>query len=231
MSDSSAGWWTTPRWIALALSAASFGALVLGGVIDMHSGILAFTLIAVIWYTCFTYESVEAARESIRTTRELAAEELRQQRIGLANGVLAELKGLDVMLRAVEAHGARGAREDDLGHPVVETSLGRLELFRPATAELLVRFVTSIRRVARLLHQSAVSVNPAAGPEAQKEARVAVDILCDLAPALVSEGGHMPEDRAAPAAGLLRPSPVGEHELREASRRKYAEDDGPTEAR
>lgn len=228
MSDSPRSSRTTGRWLAFVFS------VVVGSVAwapaahrsSAQLGILAFTLIVLIWYTCFTYESVEAARESIRTARDLAAEDLTRQQAGLANGILAELKGLEVLLRDVEANGARTVREDDLGHPVLEASLARLELFRPPTVDVLIRFVTSARRVQRLLRRAAIATSAPATTAAQEEAWVAVHTLCELVPVLVSEGGHIPEGPAsahADRASLLPPSPFGERKLAEAWGKPVAE--------
>ena len=93
--------------------------------------VLTATLIGVIWYTRFTYDALQHAREAEQRERVRARE-------SLATASLAELKHLEGGLRQVYHNPGSGVQPRV--SPVLEHVLGKLTLFSPNTCHEIARF-------------------------------------------------------------------------------------------
>lgn len=173
--------------------------------------VLAATLIAVIWYTRYTFESLEHART--RDERDLT-----RRRRSLATGVLAELKRVEGGLRQLHAWGPRGYLNWD--RPATAAAIRQLDLFEPETAARLVEFESRIShtQVGLQLVLDGKKDRAAADSEIRGMATFAVTIIAELADRLVAEGGVMPEPRGdesiLQAPDALPLSPFGEFDLK-----------------
>jgi hypothetical protein len=106
-------------------------ALMAGDTNSPELPVLTATLIAVIWYTRFTFESLEYARDRDAADRTRA-------RDSLATGLLSELRWLQGQLRQITEKGMPAY--DPLDHPVLRIALSNLTLFPPTTAEHIAEY-------------------------------------------------------------------------------------------
>lgn len=136
-------------WIAGAATAVSLGLAITPGVIgrlrgaevsyDASIAVLTATLISIIWYTAFTYESV--VHQKSRDEQELL-----RARMSLATGAIAELRWLEGLLYQVIELGPLSFY-DPFGHPVLKAALRQATLFKPKTVGLLADFHSLLRDV------------------------------------------------------------------------------------
>lgn len=104
---------------------------------DGSLAVLTATLIAVVWYTEFTFEALHHARTQADVERKRA-------RTAIATGLLEELKWLDGILAQIYTHGPNSFY-DPLAHPMFEAAIAQSALFEPATLEALSAFHALLR--------------------------------------------------------------------------------------
>jgi hypothetical protein len=140
--------------------------------------VLTVTLIAIIWYTAFTYETLTFARE-----RDL--QELRRARASLATALLSELRWLYSILEDF----ARGqALHGEIATPVLDSALQQATLFTPDTNDRLAHVITAIRRL-----RGELDTGPRNSGDLRRPSAAATCIaISDLVPLLQSEGGQLP---------------------------------------
>ena len=174
-------WGATAASLVLAV-APGFQAL-RSGLTPSYDGSLAVltaTLIAIIWYTQYTYESLQYARATVDIQR-------RSARTSLATGLLDELRWLDGILAQIHSHGGT-ATFDPLSHPLLETALAQSSVFSPQTAAKLSGFHALLRDVRALmstyaLKQSGMTVE--ARGELNRWIRIKAYFALKYLPALV----------------------------------------------
>lgn len=168
--------------------------------------VLAATLVAVIWYTRYTYASLVQARE-------LADEERRSLRKSLASALLSELKRLEAGLRQIHANGSRG--HVAWHRPVVDTAFRQLALFSPATSQYLADFSSlheDVRFGLAIGRENGMNGNQDYERSLRTRAAFAIEVIPRLVEALERDGGEMPPRRPDPAAEEvpdLQESPFG----------------------
>ena len=185
---SEVSWWSKPRQYALWSSAIAL-LLALGtGILALVTGetapyspevaVLTATLVAVVWYTAFTNETLQYGRE--RDQREL-----RRASASLATAVLSELRWLFSVLNGF----ARGeGLHAEVTTPVLNAALQQATLFTPDTTDRLAHVVTAVRRL-----KEELDAGPRSGGDLRRISAAAVCIvISDLVPHLVSEGGQLP---------------------------------------
>lgn len=104
---------------------------------DAALAVLTATLVAVIWYTQFTFEALHLAR-----TRDF--DKRQRARRTLATGLLDELSWLDGLLCQVIQHGPH-TFYNPFSHPILEQAIVQNTLFEPETISLLSRFHALLR--------------------------------------------------------------------------------------
>jgi len=162
------------------------------------------TLIAVIWYTAFTYDSLTTARDSLEFERERDSQERKAKRPPLASGALSELRWLDHTLRGVaEARGAPPA-DASLVHPMLTSVIAQASLFSTSTVAILADFLAVLDRIEIELaafdavaastrsKQSQSASTWSDAMRTRSEAKYALGRLPDLVRQLQTEGGVMP---------------------------------------
>ena len=112
---------------------------------DANLTILAATLVAVVWYTCFTYETLAYYRDRDRVQGE-------QARVALGTALMAELQWLEDMLDQIYVNGPF-VGYDMLDHPVLDVTVGRCDLFSPAVAGAAIAFRSRLEDVRRGVNQ------------------------------------------------------------------------------
>lgn len=171
--------------------------------------LLTATLVAVIWYTSYTFETLQHAR-----TRD--AEERLRARRSLASGLLAELRWLEEQLEQVYVEGSFPLH-DILEHPLLQQAISQSTLFEPGTVGKLARFHALLRHARSVMN--GYRVNPAKFPAEKREqfkyvmqtsAGFTIQALPEVVAALVAEGGVV-EQRVVEAPlnqGALPPLPA-----------------------
>ena len=211
-------WVFTATSLALALLPGAL-ALIQGSksYYDSTLAVLTATLVAIIWYTYFTFETLQHAQ-----TRD--AEERRRARQSLASGVLAELRWLEEVLEQVYVEGPF-VIQDVLEHPLLQQAITQSTLFHPTTVEKLSHFHSLLRDVRNGMNE--YRANPTGIPRERKglfkysmqaKAGFVIQALPDVVAALVGEGGVLEkrvleqplENGALPS---LPPSPFGPRRL------------------
>lgn len=166
-----------------------------GCVYDAQLAVLTATLLAVIWYTYYTFESLEHSRSRDAAERTRA-------RTTLASGLLAELLWLEDMLDQIYVDGPFTGY-DMFGHPMCEAAIARADLFEPATLPPLTRFVSLLNDVRNGVNEFRVNPAPILGADPlkhaankkrfryfmQAKAGYALQALPPLVEALIKEGG------------------------------------------
>ncbi len=198
-------------------------ALINGGRSDYDPtiAVLTATLIAIIWYTYYTFETLQHAR-----TRD--AEERQRGRESLASGVLAELRWLEESLEQVYMYGPF-LNQDNLGHPLLLQAISQSTLFEPVTVGKLSRFLALLRDVRSGVNEC--RANPSLrgtshGSQLKElmraKAGFAMQALPEICTALVAEGGVLEtrvltEPLNAGELPSLPPSPFGPRRLTDGS--------------
>lgn len=146
------------------------------------TAILTATLLAAIWYTCFTYESLEHARS-------YQEQERKRARASLATALLAELQWLSFRLR--NYFGSPADHNASIKHPIIEEVIRNATLFAPET----IRRVTDVHRLLGELEQAIERRD--ASPNAEEPwvrpyAGSAYHQVVALVDHLQEEGGLMP---------------------------------------
>lgn len=143
------------RLIWLPLSASALAILLAGlSVIDCWGpsactydgslATLAATLVAVIWYTYFTYQSLRRAEQRDEQERLRA-------RKALATGLLAEISFLEITLEQLYAKQIPAS--EALRHPLLDSAIAQAALFEPDTVAKLSEFQALILDVRSPLEQ------------------------------------------------------------------------------
>ena len=176
-----------PRILAFISTLVSAFLALLTGIVGLPNGqgapyspevaVLTATLVAIIWYTAFTYEALEESRE--RDQRELA-----RSRGSLATALLSELRWL---YSALEEFARGGALHGEVRTPVLDTALKKVTLFAPETTDRLAHTVTGVRRL-----RETVESGPGATDVRRLMATSVCVLVADLVPALIGEGGKLP---------------------------------------
>ena len=183
----------TITWTAsiFAVGLALVGGILPGDVAPRYRpdiAVLTATLVAIIWYTRYTFDSLQHQR--MRVERELT-----RRRRSLSTGALAEVKRIEGSARQYHVRGPRGLLSWD--RPVTEAALRNIDLFEPETADLLVTYDSRLRHL-ELGIQLFVE-GRRTGPRAEKEIRgsaaFVVELVPELVERLVDEGGALPRRR------------------------------------
>jgi len=106
---------------------------------------LAATLVAVVWYTCFTYETLAYQRDRDRDQRERA-------RLALGTALMAELQWLEDMLDQIYVSGPF-VGYDVLDHALLDIAVGRCDLFSPPVTSAAATFRSRLEDVRRGVNQ------------------------------------------------------------------------------
>lgn len=215
-------------WVASCLSLAlaslpGIGSLMRGrvGGYDANLAVLTATLISLVWYTQFTFETLQHYRE-------ISEQERARSREILATGLLAELEWVEGLLEQVRKYGPY-SHYDPLQHPLLEQVVTKADYFSRETVSQLSRFHALLRDVRAAVN--AWRDNPDIFGEkdspayfqarrnfrqiAEAKAHFALVALPDLVSALVAERGSLPVRQAySPIEGgalpPLPPSPFGD---------------------
>ena len=175
---------------------------------DAPLAVLTATLIALIWYSEYTFQTLH----HYRTRDEL---ERSRARTVLATGLLGELQWIEGRLEQVRKFGPY-SDYDPLEHPVLETVLVKADVFAPKTVSDLARFHALLRDVRSIVN--AWRSNPDMfGPigtadyyrgrknfkhVAEAKAHFALNALPALVESLVGEGGTLPARDTTPAIAI-----------------------------
>lgn len=219
------------RWIPCLFTAVALllvlwpgiDALVSGGKSDYDptAAVLTATLIAIIWYTYYTFEILQHAR-----TRD--AEERRRARESLASGVLAELRWLEEALEQVYVSGPF-LIQDILEHPLLLQAISQSTLFKPSTVGKLSYFLALLRDVRDGVNECRGDPSLKASVRGsyfkqvmQGKAGFAMQALPEVCTALVAEGGVLEKRVITKPLNVgelppLPPSPFGPRRLTEGS--------------
>ncbi len=144
--------------------------------------------------------------------------ERRRHRRALATAMLAELRWIDAVLRKM-AEQAVASYDYPLDHPITETALRDLTLFRPETAGRIAHFHTLLQSLRYEMHQYRENPKPWTGRLAdfnrllQARAALACRVVPELNKNLRREGGALPPPLTEKSAGgetaALPPTPFG----------------------
>ena len=147
--------------------------------------VLTATLIAVVWYTAFTFQLMDftANRERERARR------------SVATGLLSELSRMDKRLRNILTN-PRHVQPEDLPSPILNHALDQMDLFSPGTAWLLSSFWGELEEV-RVVLKETQRVEARGGVSVRIRAELAnlvrfpVAMVPRLVATLQDEGGLM----------------------------------------
>jgi hypothetical protein len=106
---------------------------------DSNLAVLTATLIAIVWYTYYTYETLAFQRRR-------DDEERARSKKALASGVLVELKWIEDMLEQCYLYGPQSAY-DPLAHPLLEAAMSQATLFSPKSVAAMAQFHGLMRDV------------------------------------------------------------------------------------
>lgn len=190
------GWWTPARltW-ALSVGALALSLWTAMAPRPATALVLGLTLVALIWYTRYTYESVQL-------TRRLDEENRVRRRRGMASAILAEMMLLEAVLQRIYDNGINQARVERLGqNPVLDEWLRSPEVFSAEVADRLIVLATGIRALRHeALHPPKLPAR--SGLLAQqyfKDRALEMRwLISSLADGLRAEGGTMPPETRPP---------------------------------
>jgi hypothetical protein len=164
----------------------------------------AATVIAVIWYTYFTQQTLEHTRRTSKNT-------IDRQRQSLCTAVLSELRDLAPRLRNLRKHGPSAGTPDFFSHPMVKLAAANSALVNANTIQALAEVSRRLSDVQEVLRKyaeldtplkpssiSLVGVQTAATQKAERTGSVktraawAFNSVVRLVGFLQEEGGKMP---------------------------------------
>jgi len=180
---------------------------------DASLAVLTATLITVIWYTQYTFETLQHSRNQHEVERQ-------RSRRTVATGLLEELKWLDGILAQIYQHGPYSFY-DPLAHPMLDVALAQSALFESATMESLTEFHALLRDCRAMMNEyrdRRGALHPSDKVEYVRFIRTKAAFTAAAMPMLierlVSEGGERTERRLdggwhQPGVPPLIPSPFG----------------------
>jgi hypothetical protein len=187
---------------------------------DANVAVLTATLVAVIWYTQFTFEALAFTRQRDNQERQRA-------KATLATGLLEELSWLEGMLEQTYVDGPY-SYYDPFDHPLLASALANSTLFGPDTVASLARFHALLRDVRAGMEQYRSNPNQLLGtPKGpnnarkkeffwfmQSKAAFAIQAIPAAVNALCTEGGILrqretTEGHSMPNLPSLPSSPFG----------------------
>lgn len=210
----SLAWSSTLLSIVLAIAPGIMSLVGSGGArYDAPLAVLTATLVAIIWYTQYTFEALHFARVGPEQQRARA-------RKSIATGLLDELRWLDGIVEQIQLSGP-ASLYDPLSHPMLESAFAQNAIFDADCSARISSFhalLRDLRSGVNGYRDKSSAMSPAERAELKRFLQVKAYFVLRELPVLVDalkrEGGEiLPKSEHATITGTalpaLPPSPFG----------------------